>query len=67
MKLTEKQKNCPYCHDGWFEGKTGWQHANVKFLINKKGAIEVMINGTYGYVDGIRYCPICGRDLRSED
>lgn len=32
MKLTEKQKNCPYCQRGYFAGKSGWQHAKVFFI-----------------------------------
>lgn len=66
MKLTEKQKNCPYCHNGWFAGKSGWQHANTLFLISDSGSIETFVNGIYGYCEGAKFCPFCGRLLGNE-
>lgn len=63
MKLAEKQKYCPYCHDGWFVGKSGWQHADVAYHINDDGVMETFINGVYGYCEGMKVCPFCRRPL----
>lgn len=67
MKLTEKQKNCPYCHGMMdllpaipshtrhltiVEGNNG-KYAEV--LFNKEDHADWLI-----YID---YCPMCGRRL----
>lgn len=67
MKLTEKQKNCPYCHGSWFKGCSGWQNAKVLFRIDDKGTLETMINGVYGYKQGLKRCPFCDRPLNKEE
>lgn len=66
LKLTEQQKNCPYCHGGYFEGKSGWQNANVFFAINNDGTFETLVDGVYGYVRGLVECPFCKRPLNEE-
>ena len=66
MQLTKKQKNCSYCHSGWFDGKSGWQGAEVLYSIDNDGALQTFINGVYGYCEGIKFCPFCGRPLSEE-
>jgi len=67
MKLTKQQENYPYCHAGWFEGKSGWQDAKVFFEISSDGHLETMINGLYGYAEGLTCCPFCRRPLNEEE
>lgn len=67
MKLTEKQKNCPYCQRGYFTGKSGWQHAKVFFHISDDGVMESFIDGKYGYCKGFKVCPFCLRPLNKEE
>lgn len=66
MALTEKQKNCLYCHDGWFDGSSGWQHCKVFFCIDNEGVMETMVDGHYGYKKGLKVCPFCQRELGVE-
>lgn len=73
MKLTEKQKNCPYCHE-----KGGDHH--VKMIQNIPGCtmglicrkdgwhLYASIRSTFiGSLNPISNCPMCGRDLRSDE
>ena len=73
MKLTEKQKNCPYCHeqvDHYAEPITGGFNDIGCGLINADGDwymsswdFDVM-----NVADNLAItCPMCGRDLRSEE
>lgn len=73
MKLTEKQKNCPYCHeqaDHYAEPITGGFNDIGCGLINADGN-WYMSSWDYdvmqmAYEPAIA-CPMCGRDLRSEE
>lgn len=72
MKLTEKQKNCPYCH-----GKDlintlhdDWRAEPGDNLLGQ----AVHIEGNYLVVEEntteskwINFCPICGRQLDEDD
>lgn len=68
MKLTEKQKNCPYCHE-----KDNLLQTNDERPVD--GDL-VYINGN-GYLNSetdlghvyrkINYCPMCGRPLNEEE
>lgn len=78
MKLTEKQKNCPYCH-----GKKELRCEDndyQRLIINDTDSVmeyeECVVKGTYVTEHGeeanftwkavpfeINYCPICGRRL----
>ena len=71
MKLTEKQKNCPYCH-----GLIG-ENQSLDISPNGKAQLDMANDGFFEYTtDGLgdhvgehyfNYCPICGRDLRSDE
>lgn len=77
MKLTEKQKNCPYCHDPsqsipLFRGEILLQ------IVEDGGEYRLMIEGNgdpedIGFlsyiVDGqvISGCPFCKRSLDEEE
>ena len=75
MKLTEKQKNCPYCHyhDGaGFASKAiiddGFR-TEVK-LVKELDEWNVYCRTYENEVESdksINYCPMCGRDLRSDE
>lgn len=70
MEVTEKQKNCPYCH------------SHQRYIIQRIGrfdVIDVFVDGNLlkipeyygGQYDGtdeeqIFYCPMCGRRLSDE-
>lgn len=73
MKLTEKQKNCPYCHE------KGAEHY-VKMIQDIPGCgmglmlrndgwhIWTSLRLTYvGSLKPINYCPMCGRYLLNEE
>lgn len=79
MKLTEKQKNCPYCH----ENVLGQIKQIIKLTMNddelEPDIHEALVDPRHsqivlqGYVGGrgeysvlkkINFCPVCGRDLR---
>lgn len=60
MKLTEKQKNCPYCHNGeTFSGEFGWIAA-VREFDSRIIAISPDENVC---ILNVNYCPMCGRPL----
>ena len=68
--MTEKQKNCPYCHDQC--DLLQIEHTNTVTV----DQIDVYIAGddlrldSYFYggdVQTINYCPMCGRPLNEED
>lgn len=72
MKLTERQKNCPYCHEPY---KTNYDtDVPVSLECDDDGTIQPYLiidysdpeNGDLAYTRGnvgISYCPFCGRKL----
>ena len=57
----DKQKNCPYCHNAkTFSGEFGWVATIRKFRI-----VAVSPDDDPCILN-INYCPMCGRDLRSD-
>lgn len=78
--LTEKQKNCPYCHPGskingieaWYDGEL----ALGEVLDTPGGYIELFFDPVNQYLDaegedslfaGVKFCPWCGRSLNEEN
>ena len=70
MKLTEKQKNCPYCH-------TDSSGEPLKYLKNNEDCSifltgnELHIRALKGYTKpsmllDVNYCPKCGRNLNEK-
>lgn len=70
MKLTEKQKNCPYCH-------TASNGEPLKYLKNNEDCSifltgdELHIRALKGYtkpsmLQDVNYCPKCGRNLNEK-
>ena len=67
--LTEKQKNCPYCHglitQGQMLDKTpsgdGW------LGMANSGFFEYHINGITVLGGKFNFCPMCGRPLNEEE
>lgn len=62
MKLTEKQKNFPYCRSnkGWFSGFFAFI-SESQLLI---GPSMAAADDHYTMHISINYCPMCGRKLR---
>lgn len=68
MQLTEKQKNCPYCHEkgGDHRVKAIEDTPYVQVGIERKEdgwhiwAADTLVVGT---LRPINYCPMCGREL----
>lgn len=72
MKLTEKQKNCPYCHGKanlMFSGLTNDGDYN-RIWIDDQGrlqqrtdAMSYVVCDTVADDEGVQlnYCPMCGR------
>lgn len=69
MKLTEKQKNCPYCHYD-FDGIPVEQletEGNLDIEAEIGGTDIYLFNtGDYATIP-INYCPMCGRPLNEEE
>ena len=64
MKLTEKQKHCPYCHKGeTFSGELGWV-ATIRKLDSRIIAVSPDDDPC---ILNINYCPMCGRDLSGDN
>ena len=69
--MNEKQNNCPYCHGLIGENKP------LDISPNRKARLDVASSGFFEYTtDGLvthvceqyfNYCPMCGRDLRSDE
>lgn len=63
MKLTEQQKNCKWCHPGSnIKSRYGldpWNQGTLRLN-------EVADEGQATVID-IRYCPMCGRKLGSDN
>lgn len=60
----DKQKNCPYCHEGeTFSGELGWVATIRKFdsrIIAVSPTEEVCVLN-------VDYCPMCGLPLNEEE
>ena len=69
--MNEKQNNCPYCH-----GLIG-ENQPLDISPNRKARLDMSSSGFFEYTTNGRgiqvgeryfnYCPMCGRDLRSDD
>ena len=79
MKLTEKQKNCPYCHDGDNANDllslkySNYADSDVDVFIEDGQLlcdVDVGIDNRDDYfykkID-INYCPMCGRLMNKEE
>lgn len=77
MKLTKKQKNCPYCHDP-FQSVPLFRGEILLQIVEDGGEYRLMIEGNgdpedIGFlsyvVDGqvINGCPFCKRPLDGEE
>ena len=70
MKLTVKQKNCPYCHyDEPSYNQPIFENSDKDLSIGASGDIEVDEgNSIYIYhTKAFKYCPICRRPLNEEE
>lgn len=82
MKLTEKQKNCPYCHEDKENTLDYYRKrsdvALDKTLFGKPLSTHTDISIGIGYEYGIStwrqvygaqiyFCPMCGRPLNKEE
>ena len=71
MKLTEKQKNCPYCHydlpepiyDDGFDSVICYSDGTIGmfFSADNRSCSNWSNPGT------IHYCPMCGRPLNEKE
>ncbi|QAR23031.1 hypothetical protein EQG56_10950 [Limosilactobacillus fermentum] len=74
MKLTEKQKNCPYCHKQHkpfistgrgVSFSEGLYHVGVSNVLGEGPITETTLEIIN--VLKVPYCPFCGRQLNEED
>lgn len=70
MKLTKKQKNCPYCH-GLMDLLPGLPDNPSSYTTIEQGntgkyAEFIYKDGKLEYLIEIDYCPKCGRPLNEE-
>lgn len=71
MKLTEKQKNCPYCHEkeedhGLKMIKVGSDYKSELVLGEDGWYLWVANPLTFQVMIPINYCLMCGRRLANE-
>ena len=64
---------CKFCKDIAFTD-TDYMQARIKsgdFIYNDKNGYGILIDtgdsGCLGSLQGIKFCPMCGRELRSEE
>ena len=72
MKLTEKQKNCPYCHEKGADHRVKLIEDvpdNSMGLVLREDSWHVWTSGWDAFESTfpVKHCPECGRDLRSEE
>lgn len=79
MKLTEKQKNCPYCHPGSkVNGRECWYHTTLALgeAIDSCTYTELYFDPINRFLEAsnedelfidINYCPMCGRPLNEKE
>lgn len=67
MKLTEKQKNCPYCHGGR-KAKPLVENGDDFLSFDRHGSVCFGDDGAVTFYENIiKYCPMCGRPLNKEE
>ena len=73
MKKVSKNKPCPYCdeeYNGFTPLNQTVDYSGIEIAINNKGMLrarcysETTGNLITQDVVNIRYCPVCGRELR---
>lgn len=70
MKLTEKQKNCPYCHyDEPSYNQPIFEDSDKDLAIGASGDVEIDDeNSIYLYCpEAFNYCPMCRQSLNEEE
>lgn len=71
MKLTEKQKNCPYCHGAKrIRDTLIYQHSRQIIMLENNSLTYTLVlpkNSVYEAQQYICYCPMCGRPLNEEE
>ena len=71
MALTEKQKNCPYCHGAKrIRDTLIYQHSRQIIMIENNSLTYTLVlpkNSVYEVQQYINYCPMCGRPLNEEE
>lgn len=75
MKLTEKQKNCPYCRSKDPDANAEiYKNGDEYLAIGSDGNVEidegnlVMEENFYLYQEKLfKFCPMCGRKLENDD
>lgn len=66
MKLTEKQKNCPYCSPDKKVMMPIIADDSDFFAIENNGTISFGDDGSVTYYERlINFCPMCGRKLNN--
>lgn len=71
MKLTEKQKNCPYCHKE-FKSWRSHKSTGISKIVKENNQWQIYTIDEHGdwYEDmvvDIECCPKCGRPLNEEE
>lgn len=74
MELTEKQKNCPYCHKKNKPFTRSLINTSSLSLVIKENVLDAAYCQTltdnlkdgWAYIP-INYCPMCGRLLNEEE
>lgn len=76
--ITERQKNCPYCHPGSkINGIEAWYDGELALgeVLDAGDYIELYFNPVNQYLDAegedslfvdVKFCPWCGRSLNEE-
>lgn len=72
MKLTEKQKNCPYCHEKGADHRIkmieGDPDGQAGLVLRQDGwHLWTADPFTFEVLYPIGYCPMCGRPLNEEE
>ena len=71
MKLTEKQKNCPYCHGAKrIRDALIYQHSRKILMLESNSLTYTLVlpkGRIYEVQQYIHYCPMCGRPLNEEE